>query len=117
MLDFLPREASASQVQAAVLALRPGGRVVLMGGVRSDLPLNYNWLMHNDITLRGKWMYEREAIPRMIQMVRAGLIDLGQFDMTEFALDDANEAVAHAAANAGPRQLTVLRPDRRGAGG
>jgi alcohol dehydrogenase len=115
VLDFLPREASASQVQAAVLALRPGGRVVLMGGVRSDLPLNYNWLMHNDITLRGKWMYEREAIPRMIQMVRAGLIDLGQFDVTEFPLDGANDAVAHAAANAGPRQLTVLRPDRGGA--
>jgi alcohol dehydrogenase len=120
VLDFLPREASAAQVLAAALAVRHGGRIVLMGGLRGasgDLPLNYNWLMHNDITVRGKWMYEREAIPRMIQMVRAGLINLGQFDMTEFALDDANEAVAHAAANAGPRQLTVLRPDRRGAGG
>jgi len=53
----------------------------------------------------------------MVQMVRAGLIDLAQYEMTEFGLDDANEAVAHAAANAGPRQLTVLRPDRRGAGG
>ena len=49
-------------------------------------------------------------------MVRAGLIDLTQFELTEFALDDANDAVAHAAANAGPRQLTVIRPDRRGAG-
>ncbi|MEP7021852.1 MAG: hypothetical protein ABI808_14495 [Pseudonocardiales bacterium] len=33
VLDLLPREASASQVRAAVLAVRPGGRAVLMGGV------------------------------------------------------------------------------------
>jgi alcohol dehydrogenase len=115
VLDFLPREASASQAQAAILAVSPGGRVMLMGGVRSDLALNYNVLMHKEITLRGVWMYPRDAIPRMVQMVRAGLIDLAQFELTEFGLDDANDAVAHAAANAGPRQLTVLRPDR-GAG-
>jgi alcohol dehydrogenase len=86
---------------------------MLMGGLRGaegDLGLNYNWLMHNETTVRGVWMYRREAIPRMIQMVRAGLIDLAQFEMTEFALDDVNDAVAHAAANAGSRQLTVLRP-------
>ena len=47
---------------------------------------------------------------QMVQMIRAGLIDLAQFDMTEFRLEDANDAVAHAAAHAGPRQLTVLRP-------
>jgi alcohol dehydrogenase len=117
VLDFLPREASAAQAQAAILAVSPGGRVMLMGGVRSDLALNYNVLMHKEITLRGVWMYPRDAIPRMVQMVRAGLIDLNQFELTEFGLDDANEAVAHAAANAGPRQITVLRPDRAGAGG
>jgi alcohol dehydrogenase len=68
--------------------------------------------MHNEVTVRGAWMYGREAIPRMIRMIRGGLIDLAQFEMTEFGLNDINEAVAFAAANAGPRQLTVLRPDR-----
>jgi alcohol dehydrogenase len=117
VLDFLPREASAAQARAAVLSVRLGGRVILMGGLRGDqgeLGLNYNWLMHNETTVRGVWMYGKDAIPRMVRMVRAGLIDLSQFELTEFALDDANEAVAHAAANAGPRQLTVLRPDRPG---
>ena len=115
VLDFLPREAQASQVMAAALTVRHGGRIVLMGGLRGptgDLPLNYNWLMHNNITLRGQWMYDRHAIARLVKMVRAGLVDVGRFEMTEFALGQANEAVAHAAANAGPRQLTVLRPDR-----
>jgi alcohol dehydrogenase len=68
-------------------------------------------MMRNDITVRGKYMYPRDAVGRMVGLVRAGLIDLTKFHLTEFALDDANEAVAHSAANAGPRQLTVLRPD------
>jgi alcohol dehydrogenase len=114
VLDFLPREASAMQVQAAILAAGHGGRVVLMGGVRSDLSLNYNMMMHKELTVRGAWMYPRQAVARMAELVRAGLIDLHQFELTEFALDEANAAVAHAAANAGPRQLTVIRPDRVG---
>lgn len=115
VLDFLPREASAAQARAAVLSVRLGGRVILMGGLRGeqgDLGLNYNWLMHNETTVRGVWMYRKDAIPRMVRMVRAGLVDLAQFDVTEFDLHQANEAVAHAATNGGPRQLTVLRPDR-----
>ena len=113
VLDFLPREAEASQVQAAMFAVREGGRVVLMGGVRgtggADLARIYNWLKNNT-TLRGAWMYPREAIPRMVRMIHAGLIDLGQYDMTEFPLAEINDAIAHAAANAGPGNLTVVRP-------
>jgi alcohol dehydrogenase len=119
VLDFLPREATGSQVRAAALAVRPRGRIVLMGGVRADggaVPLPYIWIMQNNITLRGQFMYPREAVARMVALIRAGLIDLAQFEMTEFALDDVNAAVAHAAANAGPLGLTVLRPNRSGAG-
>jgi alcohol dehydrogenase len=110
VLDFLPREAALAQVHANLMAVRHGGRIMLMGGVRAELGLDYNWLMHGEITLRGVWMYPPEVVPRMVQMVRTGLIDLKQFDLAEFGLDEANDAVAYAAANAGPRQLTVLRP-------
>ena len=113
VLDLLPRAASSSQVLAAMLAVRPGGRVVLMGGVGrqggDDLAIPYPWLMRNDITLRGKWMYPREAVVQVVRLVRAGLIDLAQFHLTEFSLNDVNAAVAHAAANAGPLRLTALR--------
>ena len=121
VLDFLPREATGAQVRAAAMTARPGGRVVLMGGVGrqggADLELPYPWLMRNDITVRGKYMYPRDAPARMVGLIRGGLLDLAKFDLTEFVLDDANAAVTHAAANAGPFQLTVLRPDRRGAAG
>jgi alcohol dehydrogenase len=124
VLDLLPREANASQVRAAAMTVRPGGRVVLMGGVgrpggaggsgaiAGDFALPYPWLMRNDITVRGKYMYPRDAVARMVRLVRAGLIDLSQFDLTEFALDAVNDAVAFAAGHAGPLRLTVLRPDQ-----
>jgi alcohol dehydrogenase len=118
VLDLMPREASATQVHTAMLAVRPGGRVVLMGGVGraggADLALPYPWLMRNDITVRGKFMYPREAVAEMVRLVRSGLIDLAKFDLTEFGLNDVNDAVVHAEANAGPLRLTVLRPDRGG---
>ncbi|WP_225032151.1 zinc-binding dehydrogenase [Paraburkholderia sp. XV] len=117
VLDILPRGASASQVLAGAKALRRGGRLVLMGGVRKtgeDEPaLPYAWLMHNEVTLRGQWMYPRVAIPQMVSMIRAGLVSLTKFNVTEFSLDDANEAIAFAADNAGPLSLVVIRPYRR----
>ncbi len=83
------------------MAVRPYGRAVLMGGVGmlggDDLSLPYPWIMRNCVSIHGQWMFEPSAVLGMIALVRAGLLDLGQFDVTEFALDDANEAVAHAA--------------------
>ncbi|SKA32288.1 alcohol dehydrogenase [Enhydrobacter aerosaccus] len=114
VLDLLPPAASPSQVRTAVMAVRPYGRVVLMGGVGmaggAGLELPYPWLMRNCITVRGQWMYAREASTRMIGLVRAGLIDLADFQVTSFGLDAVNEAVTHAAANAGPFRFTVIKP-------
>jgi alcohol dehydrogenase len=114
VLDLLPPAATPSQVRAAVLAVRPYGRVVLMGGVGmqggGDVGLPYSWLMRHGITVRGQWMYPPEAVTRMASMVRAGLVKLDDFAVTSFDLGQANEAVAHAAANARPFQMTVIRP-------
>jgi len=114
VIDLLPPSATTVAVRAAVMAVRPYGRVVLMGGVGmlggAGLDLPYPWIMRNDITVRGKWMYLREAVTNVIGLIRAGLLDLGHFDVTPFALDEANAAVAHAAANGGPFRMTVIRP-------
>jgi alcohol dehydrogenase len=55
-------------------------------------------------------MYPPEAVTLMTGLIRGGLLDLAHFDVTSFALDDANDAVAHAAANSGPFRLTAIRP-------
>jgi hypothetical protein len=63
----------------------------------------------NNITILGQWMYRPEAVAGMVGLIRGGLLDLDHYVVAEFVLEDANKAVAHAAANAGPFKLTVLR--------
>jgi len=114
VFDILPPAASQAQVRAAALTVRPNGRVSLMGGVGMqggpDLQLPYRWLMRNNITVRGQWMYPREAIPRLIGLINAGLIDLARADLTTFPLDAINQAIDHAALHAGPFEMTVVEP-------
>jgi alcohol dehydrogenase len=80
----------------------------MLGG--DDLAIPYPWIMRNSITIRGQFMYPREANTRLTGLVRSGLLDLSQFEVTEFGLDDANKAVVHAAAYGGPFKLTIIRP-------
>jgi NADPH:quinone reductase-like Zn-dependent oxidoreductase len=114
VLDIMPPSVATATVRAALMTVRRNGRVVLMSGVGmlggAGLELPYPWIMRNCITIHGVWMYPREVIPRMIGLVRSGLLDLGKFSVTEFPLARANEAVAHAAANGGPFKMTVLKP-------
>jgi alcohol dehydrogenase len=110
VLDLLPPMASPSWVRAAVLAVRPYGRAILMGGIRDDVSLPYAWMMRECVEVRGQWMYPREAAQRMVGLIRSGLVRLEEFAVTEFPLAKVNEAVAHAAANAGPFKMTVVRP-------
>jgi len=116
VLDLLPPEAPTTAVRTAVMAVRPHGRVVLMGGVGmlggDDLALPYPWLMRNWVTVRGQWMYPRIAVAQLIALVRAGLLDLSHEEVTTFRLEQANQAVAHAAAHGGPFQRTVITRDR-----
>lgn len=107
VLDILPPAATPAQARAAVRAVRPGGRVVLMGGIREDLALPYAWLMRYNITVRGQWMYERASIPRLVALVRSGQLALAE-EITTFPLDRVNEAVAHAAAHAPAATVLVI---------
>lgn len=112
--DIMPPSVSTTVVRAAIMTVRPNGRVVLMGGVNMQggpgLELPYNWIMRECIAIHGVWMYPPDAAVRLIALVRAGLLRLDHFETTAFDLDHANEAVDYAAANAGAFNMTVIKP-------
>lgn len=114
VLDLLPPSAPATAVRAAAMAVRPYGRVVLMGGVGMaggpGLDLPYPWIMRNCVTVQGVWMYPPDAAVRLVGLIRSGLLKLDHFAAAVFDLDHVNEAVAHAATHAGPFKMTVIRP-------
>jgi alcohol dehydrogenase len=113
VFDILPPHADTGQVLAAVRAVRPGGRVSLMGGVGmaggGDLAVPYPWIMRNNITIKGQWMYPRDLIIRLIAMVKSGALDLSGYQITEFSLSQLADAIANAAATSGPFNRTALR--------
>lgn len=114
VLDLLPPSAPASVARAAAMTVREYGRVVLMGGVGmlggEDLALPYPWIMRNNITVKGQWMYPPAANTLMINLVRAGLLDISARETAVFPLAQANEAVAHAASKEGRRKRVVICP-------
>lgn len=112
VLDILPPAATVGQVLAAIKAVRPGGRVSLMGGVGmtgdGTLSLPYPWVMRNNVTIKGQWMYPREAIARLVALARNGVLDLSKYDVVAFPLADIGAALEHAASNGGPFSKTVV---------
>ena len=74
LLDILPPLSDAAPVRAAAMTVRPRGTVVLMGGLRVGLELPYAHLMRTCITLRGRYMYRRDAPARLVAMRRCGLV-------------------------------------------
>ncbi|WP_417613664.1 zinc-binding dehydrogenase [Parasphingorhabdus sp.] len=114
VLDILPPAALPSQARAAIMAVRPYGRVVLMGGIGMEgggiLELPYVWIMRNCVSIIGNWMYDATAPRDMVKLIKSGLIDIDNYQIQPFPLEQAPEAVAHAARHAGPFELTVLRP-------
>jgi alcohol dehydrogenase len=114
VLDILPPGAGAGAARAAALSVGEGGRVILMGGVGmqggDDLSLPYPWLMRNNITVQGQWMYPRAANVRMRSLVEHGLLDLAHWDVTAFPLARVEEALGHASDHGGAFKLTVLQP-------
>lgn len=110
VLDLLPPLPDATPVRAAVMTVRAGGTVVLMGGLRVGLELPYAHIMRGSITVRGQYMYPRDAPARLVALIRSGTLPLNDFEVTSFALDQVNEAVEHAATTGGPFRYTVVHP-------
>ena len=114
VLDILPPFADAKAVRTAIMTVREYGRISLMGGVGmlggDGLILSYPWMMRNSITIKGQWMYAREAPQQLIAIVKSGLLSLELFKISEFDLDNINNAIEYAAKEKGAFKLTVVRP-------
>lgn len=106
-----PEAAETTHLQSGILALRNGGRVSLMGGIKNDVALPYGWIMRMDIQLKGKWMYEREDITTFLQMVRAGVLKLDQVEIAgKFGLGEWEKAFEVAKEKADFGQMVLMTP-------
>ncbi|GJJ78433.1 hypothetical protein EMPS_10792 [Entomortierella parvispora] len=109
--DILPPTAPFSTARAAISALRSGGTAVLTGGVQGNVELPYRVIMRNNLTIKGSYMFTREANVNLIGMLEAGLLDPTMIQHTTFKLDQVEEAIEWSKNHAGPFDATLLTPN------
>jgi alcohol dehydrogenase len=110
LLDLLSPIHDGAPTLHRVLNVRAGGTVVLMGGVMADVALPYRYIMHQNLTIRGQYMYPRHAPVLLARLYRAGLLRLEVFSTRVFSLKDVNQAIQYAHDHGGAFHLTVLTP-------
>jgi len=108
--DISPAVAEkSSHINASFMALAPYSRVALMGG-QTLMTIPHRVVMHRNLTLYGKWMYEREDIPKLIHLIEVGQFKLDHMKVVaEFGLDEWEKAF-DLAAEAGISEVVVIKP-------
>ncbi|KAI1846918.1 hypothetical protein JX266_007139 [Neoarthrinium moseri] len=109
-----PQAAGSTHLKTGIQSLRHSGRVSLMGGLMGDVPLPHHFIMHNDITLKGKWMYSRDDLLLLIKMVETGILKIGREGGCTvagiFGLDDWKQAWDVAEEKAGLGEKVLIKP-------
>jgi alcohol dehydrogenase len=113
LLDILGPIHDSAPTRRGILAVRPGGTAVLMGGVQANLDFPYNYVMRNNLVIRGQWMCPRHAPALLVELIHSGLLNLEPFSASPFPLEQVNQAVQYAHDHGGPFQLTVLEPSSK----
>lgn len=110
LLDLLADTPTPHPTVAAIQALRGGGTAVLTGGVKSDLPLSYAYIMRNQLTVRGSFMFTRTGALATWKLIRGGALSLQPVRPRSFGLADIEEAM-NVAATLGGTDMAVLLPN------
>ena len=114
-VDLSPPAASEStHIRSCFRALRKYGRACLMSVIPHDVAVPYALLTWNSLTVKGKFMYEREDVRLLIKMAETGVLKLGKEGGIEvvgrFKLEEVEEAFAVAAKNPEVGKLVALVP-------
>lgn len=114
-LDIGPPEASGStHIKSCILSLRHGARISLMGGYKDDIAIPHHFIMHANMRLYGKWMYERSDIVDLIRLIETGVLKLGEAGgskiMGLYPLEQWKEAWDAAAEHAQLGEQVIIQP-------
>lgn len=107
--DMVGQARDPNATLAALHSLRRGGRLVLMGSMTTDLPIPYGAVMLNNWEILGQFMYPAGAYRRLLDLLRAGMLDISAIRPRAFPLADLPQAM-ELAAKAGNLECVVMRP-------
>lgn len=107
---FIDATGAPSAVRSGILAVRPAGRVVLVGLGADDVELPVSYLQNREIWLSGVFRYAN-TWPLAIELVSSGRVDLDSLVTARFGLAESERALTIGRE---PGQLkAVVYPGRR----
>ncbi|MFC9839788.1 alcohol dehydrogenase catalytic domain-containing protein [Rhodococcus sp. NPDC127530] len=101
-----PHEITVSGIDS----LRRGGRMVDIGGMSEELPLNMFKLMCFQISVIGSNWFSVAEGQEMARMAEAGTLDLSVFEHEVYPLSEVNEALAAVESRNGGFTNVVVNP-------
>ena len=94
VISALGAKAPAATMVDSMRGVRRGGRVVNVGGVAEDLPIDVKWLMDEQIQIIGSNWFTATQGQEMADMVATGALDLSYLEHKIFPLERVNEAIS-----------------------
>lgn len=94
VISALGARAPAATVVDSMRGVRRGGRVVVVGGVAEDVPVDVKWLMDEQVQLIGSNWFSAAQGQEMADMVRTGALDLSYLEHKIYPLERVNEAIS-----------------------
>ncbi|MET1088370.1 MAG: NAD(P)-dependent alcohol dehydrogenase [Arthrobacter sp.] len=89
---FVDASGAPPAIQAGIRAVKPGGRVVLVGMGADSVELPVSLIQNREIELTGIFRYTN-TWPMAIDLVAAGLVDLDSLVTHRFGLEDVETAL------------------------
>jgi alcohol dehydrogenase, propanol-preferring len=95
-------------IQDAFSALRPGGRLVVVGYSDQEVALSAGRIMYREMEIRGSLGCRPVDYPRVIELVRSGRIQVEPLVTARFPLADINAGLDTLRQGKGIRSVVVM---------
>lgn len=102
---FIDASGAPAAVQGGILAVRPAGRVILVGGGHDEYSLPISFIQNREIWISGVFRYTN-TWPKAIELVSSGKVDLDVLVTGKFSLHEVEQAL-NAGRNAGQLKAIV----------
>ncbi len=89
---FVDASGAPPAIQAGIAAVKPGGKVVLVGMGADNVELPVSLIQNREIELTGIFRYTN-TWPLAIDLVASGLVDLDTLVTHRFGLEDVKKAL------------------------
>lgn len=103
---FIDASGAGAAIRGGIAAVRPAGRVVLVGLGSDDLEIPVNLIQNRELTLTGVFRYAN-TWPLAIALLSTGCIDLDSLVTGRFGLADAESALTGGLDDGGMKNIVL----------